>query len=108
MKSFKSPKFNLAAGTVALALLLSPAVGWSTRVTGGTVVSGEVTAAPSSSEIEVEHRSYHIRAESAAQKAALKFSVGDKVDLVLTGAAGDSSSQVVAIAAHAEPAQPAS
>jgi hypothetical protein len=100
MKSFKSPKFNLAAAA-ALALLLSPAVGWSTRVTGGTVVSGEVTAAPSSSQIEVEHRSYHIRAESAAQKAALKFSVGDKVDLVLTGAQGDSSSEVVAIAAHA-------
>lgn len=105
MKSFKSLKFNLMAAA-ALALLLSPAVGWSTRVTGGTVVSGEVTAAPSSSEIEVEHHSYHIRAESAAQKAALKFSVGDKVDLVLSGAQGDPSSQVVAIAAH--PAQPQS
>jgi hypothetical protein len=104
MKSFKLSKFNLAAGTVALGLLLSPAVGWSTRVTGGTVVSGEVTAAPSSSQIEVEHHSYHIRAKSAAQNATLKFSVGDKVDLVLTG---DSSPEVVAIAAHSA-AQPES
>ena len=45
----------------------------------------------------MEHHSYHIKAKSAAQTAALKFSVGDKVDLVLSG---DSSPEVVAIAAH--------
>ena len=109
LHSSYSSKLDLAAAACALALLLSPAVGWSTHVPPAPVlVSGEITAAPSSSEIEVDHHTYHIKASSAAHKLALSFSTGQKVDLVLSGAVGDSKSQVVAISAHAEPAQPES
>ena len=63
-------KSALVAAAVALAICFKPNVGWSTRVYG-PVITGEVTAAPMNGVIEVAHRSYHIKANSAAEKDAL-------------------------------------
>ena len=61
----KLGKLGLVAGAFALAICLKPNVGWSTRAYAA-VITGEVTAAPQSSEIEIAHHLYHVRANSAA------------------------------------------
>jgi hypothetical protein len=99
MKSLKLGKFvpNLAALTLALCAL--PNVGWSTHM-AGELVSGTVTAAPASGEIEVSHRTYHIKANSPADKALRNFSAGQIVDVVLDGPASSAKSEVVSIMVH--------
>lgn len=92
-------KSALVAAAAALVFCLGPNVGWSTRAYGDAV-TGEVTAAPMNGVIEVAHRSYHIKSNSAAEKDALNFYAGQTVDVVLDGPAGSSDSQVIAIAVH--------
>jgi hypothetical protein len=93
-------KSALLAATAALVFCLGTNIGWSTRAYGDGV-TGEVTAAPLNGVIEVAHRSYHIKANSAAEKDALNFYAGQTVDVVLDGPAGSSDSQVIAITVHA-------
>ena len=91
-------KKSSAAAALSLALLLSPAIGWSARLAGGTV-SGEVTGLPSGSQIEVANHVYRIKPNSAAQNAARSLSAGKTVKLILDGPPNDPKSQVVAIIA---------
>jgi hypothetical protein len=92
-------KSALVAAAVALIFCLGPNVGWSTRAYGDAV-SGEVTSAPVNGVIEIAHRSYRIKANSAAEGVALNFYAGQTVDAVLDGPAGSSDSQVISIAVH--------
>lgn len=98
MKPVKFGKIALGA-SCTLALCLGATAGWGTRVYGDLVV-GQVTAAPAGGEIEVSHRSYHIKGNSAADKALRNFSAGQTVDLVLDGSASSATSQVIGITAH--------
>jgi uncharacterized transporter YbjL len=106
MKSLITLRKLAPATAFALALLLGPTAGWSTRVPSG-LVSGAITSSPSSTEIEVDHRTFHIKPRSAAQNAAVSLSVGQRVHLILNGPASDAKSQVVSISVHAgsEPVQ---
>ena len=100
MKSLKLGKFGPILAALTLALCVLPNVGWSTHM-AGELVSGTVTAAPASGEIEVSHRTYHIKANSPADKALRNFSAGQTVDLVLDGPANSAKSEVVSIMVHA-------
>jgi hypothetical protein len=95
----KLSKLGIAAAACALLLCLKPDVGWSTRAFGA-LVSGEITAAPSRGEIEIEHRLYHVKPLSAADKALSSFYAGQSIDAVLDGPAGSSASLVISITPH--------
>lgn len=94
----KLGKLVVTVGAVALGLCLQPNVGWSTRAYA-PVITGTVTAAPSSGTIEVDHRSYHVRANSSAAKALSSFYVGESVDIRLDGPPGGAV-EVISIAQH--------
>ncbi len=80
-------------------LALQPQSGWATKAVGA-VVTGEITAAPSSEVIEVAHHAYHIQANSSAARAAHGFYLGQVVDLILDPPAANSEPEVVSIAPH--------
>jgi hypothetical protein len=96
----KLGKLGLVAGAFVLAICLKPNVGWSTRAYAA-VITGEVTAAPQSSEIEIAHHLYHVRANSAAAKALSSFYVGQTVDAVLDGPPGGTANEIVSLTIHA-------
>ena len=88
----------LALGAFTLAACLRPGAGWSTRAYA-SVVTGAVTAAPQGGEIEIAHRVYHVKANSAAAKALSSFSIGQSVDAVLDGPPGKPV-EVVSLTIH--------
>ena len=94
----KLAKLALNFGALALGLYLQPNIGWSTRVYA-PAITGTVTASPSSATIEVDHRSYHVRANSAAAKALGSLYVGEKVDVVVDGPPGGPV-EVISIVQH--------
>jgi hypothetical protein len=98
----KLGKLGLAASAFALTICLAPNVGWSTRAYAG-VVSGEVTAAPQSNEIEIAHHLYHVKANSPAAKALSSFYVGQTVDAILDGPPGGTTTEIVHLMIHAAP-----
>jgi hypothetical protein len=69
----KPAKPALLVSTFTLAICLTPTVGWSTRAYP-TIVTGEVTAAPQSGQIEIAPHLYHAMPNSAADKAVSTFS----------------------------------
>jgi hypothetical protein len=85
---------------LAAVFCLGPSPGWCTRAYGD-LISGEVTAAPLSGEIEIAHHVYHVKAKSAADKALSSIYAGEMVDAVLDGPAGSTASQVISITQHA-------
>jgi hypothetical protein len=95
----KLGKFSIAAGAVALGLCLQPNVGWSTRAYG-PMITGEVTAAPTSGTIEISHRAYKIKANSAADKALHNVFVGETVDVVFDGPLSTNSAEIISIVQH--------
>jgi hypothetical protein len=99
MKSLKLGKFAPILAALTLALCVLPSVGWGTHMVG-ELVSGTITAAPVSGEIEVSHRTYHVKANTPAEKALRNFSAGQIVDVVLDGPASSAKSEVVSIMAH--------
>jgi len=94
----KLGKLAITVGAVALGLCLQPNVGWSTRAIA-PLITGTVTAAPSSGTIEVDHRSYHVRANSSAAKALSSFYVGETVDMRVDGPPGGTV-EVISIVQH--------
>jgi hypothetical protein len=90
MKSLKLGTFAPILAALTLALCVLPNVSWSTHMVGD-LVSGE---------IEVSHRTYHIKANSPADKAWRNFSAGQVVDVVLDGPANSVKSEVVSIMVH--------
>jgi hypothetical protein len=99
MKSLKPSLLTLLMTAPALLLGLAPTLAWSTHALAAPV-TGQVTASPSGGEIEVDHHSYHIKANSPAEKAAATLTIGQKVSLMLDGPAGDSKSDVIGIIAE--------
>jgi hypothetical protein len=95
----KLGKLGLTVGAVALGLCLQPSVGWSTRAYG-PMLTGEVTAAPASGTIEISHRAYHVKPNSAADKALRNFYVGETVDVVFDGPLSNSSAEIISIVQH--------
>jgi hypothetical protein len=91
--------FKFVVSAFALAIWLTPNVGWSTRAYGA-LVSGVVTAQPQSTEIEIANHRYHIKADSAAAKAVSGIYVGQNVDAVLDGPANSPTAEVVSITLH--------
>jgi hypothetical protein len=93
----KLGKLTLVAA-IALGVSLQPTIGWSTRAYS-QVVTGTVTAAPSSGTIEVDHRSYHVKPNSVAAKAMVSIYVGETVDMVMDGPP-NGTSEVISIVQH--------
>jgi hypothetical protein len=94
----KLAKFKSTIGAVALGLSLQPNIGWTTRMLDPPI-TGTVTAAPSSGTIEVDHRSYHVQANSAAAKTLSSIYVGETVDIVVDGPPGGTV-EVISITPH--------
>jgi hypothetical protein len=99
MKSVKLGKFGPSLAALTLALCVLPNVSWSTHMVG-ELVSGTVTAAPAGGQIEVSHHTYHVKANSPADKVFRNFSAGQTVDMVLDGPANSVKSEVVSIMVH--------
>jgi hypothetical protein len=94
-----SGKLSVRAGAFALAACLACNAAWSTRLVGS--VTGQVTATPLEGVIEIDHRVYHIAANSPAEKSVLEISAGADVDVVMDGPADSKASHVVSIKRHA-------
>jgi hypothetical protein len=60
-----------------------------------------VTAAPSSGTIEVDHRSYHIKAGSTAATVLSSLYLGETVDMIVDGPPGGAV-EVIMITQHKE------
>lgn len=95
----KPGTLGLLAATFALAVCLRPGVAWTTR-SYASVITGAVTAAPQSGEIEIAHHLYHVKPNSAAAKVLGSFSVGQKVDAVLDGPPGKPATEIVSLTVH--------
>jgi hypothetical protein len=94
----KPGKFSLTICAVALGLSLQPNFSWSSRALAPPI-TGTVTAAPSSGTIEVDHRSYHVKAGSLAAKALSGLYVGETVDMIVDSPPGGTV-EVVSIMQH--------
>jgi hypothetical protein len=86
---------DLIVGFACL-LALGPAAGWGSHVFSDRV-SGEITATPLSTTIEVDHHVYQIKAGSTAAQALHGFSEGQQVELVLDGPPAAKTSEVLMI-----------
>ena len=95
----KLGKLMSAVGAVTLGLCLQPQISWSSRAYA-PVITGTVTAAPSSGTIEVDRRSYHVKPNSAAAKALSSFYVGETVDMIVDGPPNSSTAEVISIMQH--------
>jgi len=94
----KLGKLTLALAAVALGVSLQPTLSWSSRHYT-QVVSGTVTAAPTSDAIEVDHHSYQIKRNSAASQAVQGIYVGELVDVVMDGPP-NSTTEAISIIKH--------
>jgi hypothetical protein len=95
----KHLKQSCLMAAFALALALGPTAGWTSRVFTD-VVTGEITATPLSGKIEVDHRSYPVKAGTPADQALHGFSEGQRVDLLLDAPPTDQSAHVIRIKLH--------
>jgi hypothetical protein len=95
----KLGKLSLAASIFAIALSLQPISASATRMLGATV-TGQITASPSPTQIEIGHTLYHIQPNSPAASAARSFYVGQTVDAILSDPGSGGRPEVVALTAH--------
>ena len=98
----KLSKLSIVVSAIAIAFFIGPNVGRS-AIAFSPMISGEVTASPSSGTIEIDHRSYHVKANSAAAKALNNFYAGLTVDIILDGPVSSSTSEVISIVRHSGP-----
>jgi hypothetical protein len=95
----KLAKLSVVVGVFALAIGLTPNVGWCTRAYAA-MVTGQVTATPGNGAIEIAHHLYHVMAGSTAAKALGNFYVGENVDAVLDGPPGSTNPEIVTLTIH--------
>lgn len=93
-------KLWLVMGALLISLSLQPAAAWASRPVGD-VITGEITASPSATEIEIGHHVYRIKANSPAAAAARSFYYGQTVDVTLDKPAMGAEPEVVSITPHA-------
>jgi hypothetical protein len=96
----KLGKLSLIAATAAIALCLQSASVWATRAVGVTV-TGQITASPSPTQIEIAHHVYQIEPNSPAANAARSFFLGQTVDAILSTPGINAQPQVVSLVLHA-------
>jgi hypothetical protein len=96
----KHAKLALVSAVFAVALGLQTGTGWATQALGA-LITGEITASPSPTQIEIAHRVYHIKAHSPAAAAARSFYLGQVVDVTLDKPAINAQPEVVSVAPHA-------
>jgi hypothetical protein len=96
----KLGKLSLLASIFAFALSLQPMAAWATKMPGGTV-TGQITASPSPTQIEIAHTLYQIQPNSPAASVARSFFLGQTVDAILSDPGSGGQPEVVALTAHA-------
>jgi len=96
----KPAKLSHMVAAFALAICLTPSIGWSTRPYSA-VVTGLVTALPGGGQIEIAHQLYHIRPNSAAAKALSSIYIGENVDAILDGPVGGGATDIMILTPHA-------
>ena len=95
----KLGKLSLIAATAAVMFCLQSASVWAIRALGATV-TGQITASPSPTQIEIAHHLYHIQPNSPAANAARSFFLGQTVDAILSDPGINSEPEVVSLALH--------
>jgi hypothetical protein len=95
----KLGKLSLIAATAAVALCLQSASVWAIRAVGVTV-TGQITASPSPTQVEINHHVYLIQANSPAAANARSFFLGQTVDAILSDPAINAQPEVVSLALH--------
>jgi len=88
-----------AAAAIIIVAGLRPQLGWATKP--ATLVVGEVTATPTSGQIEVNHRVYQVQKTSTPAKSLTGIGIGQKVDLVLDGPPDSKTATVISVKPHA-------
>jgi hypothetical protein len=96
----KLGKLSLISATIAALLCLQSASVWATRALGATV-TGQITASPSPTQIEIAHHLYHIQPNSPAASAARSFFLGQTVDAILSDPGINSEAEIVSLVLHA-------
>jgi hypothetical protein len=95
----KLGKLSLIAATAAVVLCLQSASVWAIRALGVTV-TGQVTASPSPTQIEIAHHLYHIQPNSPASRTARSFFLGQNVDAILSAPGVNAEPEVVSLVLH--------
>lgn len=90
------------AALAAVALTLAGAVTAAANQIAGVLLTGTLTAPPSTDYIKVDGHNYHIRTGSTAATDVHTVTQGQRVDVRLSGPANTSSSEVISISAHQE------
>jgi hypothetical protein len=96
----KLGKAGLIVGAMVATLGLQPDA-WATRAVG-SVVTGEISASPSTTQIEIAHHVYRIKAGSQAAATARSLSLGELVDATLDRPPVNGEAEVVALAPHSD------
>jgi hypothetical protein len=95
----KHSRMGVAVAALAVLSCLGPQYGWATRVFS-SVVTGTVTSTPTQTQIEVDHRVYHFKPNSVAEKQAHAVEVGQVVDVRLDDTATKGVQTAVSIIVH--------
>jgi hypothetical protein len=95
----KLGKLSLIAATAAVMFCLQSTAVWAIRAVGVTV-TGQITASPTPTQIEIAHHLYHIEPNSPAANTARSFFLGQTVDAILSNPGTDSEPQVVSLVLH--------
>ncbi len=95
----KLGKLSLLASIFALALSLHPLAAWATKMPGA-IVTGQITASPTSTQIEIAHTVYPIQPNSPAASAARSFFLGQTVDALLSDPGSGGRPEVVGLSVH--------
>jgi hypothetical protein len=96
----KLSKLSLIAATAAVMLCLQSTSVWAIRALGITV-TGQITASPSPTQIEIAHHLYRIQPNSPAASAARSYFLGQTVDAVLSDPGVNTEPEVVTLVLHA-------
>jgi hypothetical protein len=95
----KPGKYSLIAATAAVMLCLQSASVWATRAVGATV-TGQITASPSPTQVEIAHHVYRIQPNSPAANTARSFFLGQTVDAMLSTPGVNAEPEVVSLVLH--------
>lgn len=96
----KLRKVGFVIGAAMISLSLQPSA-WATKAVG-TVITGEISASPTPTQIEIAHHVYHIKAGSPAAAAARSLSLGEVVDATFDRPPVNGEAEIVALTPHTD------